>query len=136
MNVFLFAATFALIIVYFASAISYLFINIFSLRTDGIVRSKTLEYILKLSIIFLLVSAFFTGLLTNGENIEGAIKGSRTLYIIIAIVMLVTILVALLSLIFRSASKKSGVPASAVKIVIKYSLIGEVVSVLLAWLLG
>ena len=136
MNVFLFIETIALVVIYFSTSIAYLFINIFSLRVDGAVRNKTLEFILKLSIIFLLLSAFFTGFLSNGEDIEGAINASSALYIVIAVVMLITILAALISLIYRSASKSTGVPATAVKIVIKYSLIGEVISVLLAWILG
>ncbi|MBO4668263.1 MAG: hypothetical protein J5666_09115 [Bacilli bacterium] len=136
MNLFLYIATIILVIIYLASAGVYLFINIFTRRADVTVRNKTLETILLISMVFILISAFFTGLLSNGEDIEGAIKASSNLYMFISISMLISMFLALVALIFRSASKADGVPLTSVKIVIKYSLIALVISVLFAWLLG
>ena len=139
MNLFLFIATMLLVVIYMYASISYLIVNVFSsLSGDALTtRNNTLKSILFFSLIAILVSAFCTGLLSNGDDIDSAISASSFLYIVIAIAMLIIILASFVFLILKSSKKTgSGVKYTSIRIVIKYSIIAEIVSVLFAWLLG
>jgi len=78
------------------------------------------------------------GLLSNGENVEQAISLSVFLYYAMAATMMLSIFLACGVIIYRLVNKKtySETTAKEVSSVIKIAVVGEIISILLAWLLS
>lgn len=138
MSILLYAATIILNIITVVCAGVFLWLNNFSVRSDVISRNASLKKILTLSMIFSMVGALMTGLLSNSENVENSINLTATLYFIIAISLLLIILSACAVLLYRLISKKSYPEgtSSGVSQIIKIVGIGTAVSLIFAWLLS
>lgn len=138
MTVLLFIIALILDVIFLGNAFILLWINNFSMRGEIASRNKTTKRILKYSMFASIIVAFLTGLLSNGENVEQAISLSVFLYYAMAATMMLSIFLACGVIIYRLVNKKtySETTAKEVSSVIKIAVVGEIISILLAWLLS
>ncbi len=115
----------------------YLWLNNFTLREDMGARNKSLKIMSLCAMIGAIVLAFLTGVLSGSGDPAAAIKLSVTLYIIIAVSMLIVIFASCGILIYRMVSKRE-MFADKPKFwqIVLMAAIGAVVCAVLIWLMS
>ncbi len=138
MTVLLYVSTIILTVVAVICALIFLWINNFSIRADVNPRNKSLKTMMKLSLVFAMITALLTGLLSNADAVEQSINDTVTLYFVIAISMLVVILFSCVVLMYRLITRRaySEKTSFGVAQVIRVAAAGATISLILAWLLS
>ena len=138
MTVLLFISTMILAFAGTAFSTLYLWMNLFSKKTDLKARNESILKFVRASMALSIVAAFLSCLLTDSGSIDAALSGVHSLFSIITICWLVVSLECCAALFVALVSKTRYTSEiyKTIKSIFSIALVGALLGILFAWLIG